>query len=121
MLAEVGAESVPMIDVFNKIDEVDPVEIERRRAADPNALWISARLGAGREELLARVAAELAMDAERAQFTLDDGRDDDRRLIADLYRHARVVSHTTADGRVSIEADVPRRWLNRFTRARVPA
>ena len=93
----------------------------KRGVADPNAVWVSARVGTGRDELLARVAAELAMDAERARFTLDEGRDDDRRLIADLYRHARVVSHTTAEGLVSIEADVPRRWLNRFMRVRVPA
>jgi GTPase len=121
VLAEVGAEAVPMIDVFNKIDEVEPAEVDRRRAADPQALWISARLGRGREALLTRVAAALSMDAERARFTLDAAQDADRLLIADLYRHARVVSHTSDEGRVSIEADVPRRWLGRFTRSRVPA
>jgi len=121
VLGEVGADSVAMIDVYNKIDEVDPAEIDRRHAADPNALWISAREGLGRAELLARVAAELEMDATRANFTLDERRDADRRLIADLYRHARVISHTADDGRVAIEADVPRRWLSRFNRVRVPA
>jgi GTP-binding protein HflX len=121
VLGEVGAGAVPMLDVYNKIDEVEPAEIERRVAADPQAIWISARSGIGREDLLARVSAALSMDAERTHFTLDDHRDTDRRLIADLYRHARVVSHTTSDGRVSIEADVPRRWLTRFVRTRVPA
>ena len=61
------------------------------------------------------------MDAERARFDLDDSREADQKLIADLYRHATVLSHTAKDGHVSIEADVPRRLIGRFTRARVPA
>ena len=34
-----------------------------------------------------------------------------------MYRHARVVSHVTNDGRVAIEADVPRRVLDRVKAA----
>jgi hypothetical protein len=34
-----------------------------------------------------------------------------------VYRHARVVSHVTNDGRVEIEADVPRRVLERVKTA----
>jgi hypothetical protein len=51
----------------------------------------------------------------------DDSREGDRKLVAGSYRHARVVSHVTDDDRISIEADIPRRFLPRFTRAKVPA
>jgi len=55
------------------------------------------------------------------RLEFDETREADRRLVADLYRHARVVSHVTEDARISIEADVPRRLMERFTRAKVPA
>jgi len=67
------------------------------------------------------IASRVAMDAERVRLEFDGGREADRRLVADLYRHARVISHVTSDDRVSIEADVPRRLLERFLRAKVPA
>jgi len=41
--------------------------------------------------------------------------------VADLYRHAGVLSHITIDDRMSIEAEVPRRLMDRFSRAQVPA
>jgi GTP-binding protein HflX len=121
VLTDVGAARVPTIDVFNKIDALAPADLEALRKAHAPALWISAVTGAGRDRLLAEMAARLAMDAERVRLEFDDSQERDRKLVADLYRHARVVSHVTKADRVSIEADVPRRMLPRFTRAKVPA
>jgi 50S ribosomal subunit-associated GTPase HflX len=67
------------------------------------------------------IATRLSMDAERLRFRLDERREADRRLVADLYRHARVVSHAATERGVTIEADVPRRLVARFRRAVVPA
>jgi GTP-binding protein HflX len=120
VLSGVGADHVPVIDVFNKIDRLEPAELARRQAADAAAIWISAREGRGREQVLAQVAERLAMDAERVRFDLNTALEADRRLLGELYRHARVVSHTGVDDRVAIEADVPRRLLGRL-RHRVPA
>jgi hypothetical protein len=47
-------------------------------------------------------------------FDANSSTDHDR--IAALYRHGRVHSHITTDGRVAIEADVPRRMLDRLSR-----
>ena len=121
VLADVGAARVPTIDVFNKIDALDTDDLETQKKAQPGAFWISARAGTGRERLLAELAARLSMDAERVRLEFDDSQERDRKLVADLYRHARVVSHVTRADRVSIEADVPRRMLPRFTRVKVPA
>jgi hypothetical protein len=44
-------------------------------------------------------------------FDSDDAGDQQR--MARLYRLARVVSHVTTDGRSVIEADVPRRLMER--------
>jgi hypothetical protein len=59
------------------------------------------------------------MDAERVHYDLDTTVAADRRLMGELYRHARVVNHTAADDQVSIDADVPRRLIGRLRRARV--
>jgi GTPase len=121
VLAEVGAGGVPVIEVFNKIDLLDRAERARLRASSDAGVLLSARQATGREALTAAIVVRLAMDAERVRLELDPTHEADRRLMADLYRHARVVSHTTADHLVSIEADVPRRLLGRYLRAKVPA
>ena len=121
VLIDVGAERVPVVEVFNKIDLLEPEALARLQTAHPDALFISASDATGRDELLSRVTATLAMDAERMRLEFDDGSAADRQLVADLYRHARVVSHVADEARISIEADVPRRLSARFLRAKVPA
>jgi GTP-binding protein HflX len=121
VLTDIGAGSVPVLEVFNKIDLVSASERRRLLAQHPGAACISARSGSGCEALLDSVAARVALDAERLSFEFDASREMDRRLVAELYRHARVISHLARDGRVTIEADVPRRLLERFARAKVPA
>jgi GTP-binding protein HflX len=121
VLAEIGAQHVPVVSVYNKIDRLEPAAMARLTAEHPDAVSLSARRGTGRGALLDVMASRLAMDVERLRLELDPTRDADRRLVADLYRHARVVSHTSDNGRVCIEADVPRRFVDRFIRASVPA
>jgi GTP-binding protein HflX len=121
VLLEVGAAQTPVLDVFNKCDRLSAGELTRLKAVHPNAVFVSARTGAGRAELLEIMTSRLAMDAERMQLEFDSAREADRRLMADLYRHARVMSHVTTNGRVAIEADVPRRLMERFARGKVPA
>lgn len=117
VLAEVGAGGVPTIDVINKSDRIAPAEREALAAARPGAVLVSAATGRGCDALVDRVAAALDMNAERVSMSFDSTREADRRLIAELYRHARVVSHHAEGGRVSIEADVPRRLLPRLGHA----
>jgi GTPase len=121
VLAAVGAEHVPAIDVFNKIDRLEEPERVALAAARPDAVFLSARDGTGREELLARLSARLDMDAERVHLTFDSSSDTDRKLMAELYRHARVVRHENEADRVSIEADIPRKLVPRFHRVTGPS
>jgi 50S ribosomal subunit-associated GTPase HflX len=112
---------VPVLDVFNKVDQLEASEREALRAANPDAVAISARDRVGREDLLAAIAGRLSLDATRVHLSLDSSLDADRRLLAELYRHARVMTQTETDAHVSIEAEIPRRLLPRFARATVPA
>ena len=61
------------------------------------------------------LASRLALDTRRITITFENGKDFDRQQIARLYRMARVVSHVATNGRVVIEADVPRRFIERLT------
>ena len=115
VLDEVGALEVPSIDVYNKLDQVTENELRRLREGDPACALISAKTGAGVDELLQMVASRLALDTRRITITFDSGKEFDRQQIARMYRVARVISHVATNGRVVIEADVPRRFIERLT------
>jgi GTP-binding protein HflX len=114
VLEEMGATETPVLDVYNKIDTI--TKDERRRIVErhPDAALISARSGAGVPGLLRTVTTRLGLDTRRVTMTFDIGKDADRRQIERLYRMARVISHVATGGRVVIEADVPRRNVDRL-------
>ena len=117
VLEEVGAANVPTLDVFNKCDLIDSGEADRLRRSRPEALYISALRRTGREDLIEAIAEKLELDTRRVTLEFDSDSAEDRERIARVYRHARVVSHVTNNGRVAIEADVPRRVLDRVKAA----
>lgn len=115
VLDDVGAGELPVIEAFNKIDVMGDDERRRLRRADPSCAVVSAVTGEGVDELLQMVAVHLALDTRRLTIAFDSSEAFDRQQIARLYRVARVVSHVATDGRVVIEADVPRRFIERLT------
>lgn len=122
VLHEVGADAVPMIEIYNKVDLISSDELARLKALHPDALFVSATQKRSRDAIITALVGRLSMDAERVTLRLRGSREKDRRVLADLYRFAKVISHVTDDDdRVIVEADVPRRMLPRFRRARVPA
>ena len=118
VLEEVGATDVPRIDVFNKIDRLTPDERRRLAEGDPSAVLISAATGQGIDDLLETVAARLALDQQRVALDFDLASVQDRDLLAWLYRHARVHTQVTREEHAFIEADVPRRLLDRIDRVK---
>jgi GTP-binding protein HflX len=117
VLEEVGAANVAMVDVFNKCDLIDSGEADRLRRSRPEVLCISALKRRGRDELVKAIVEKLEMDTRRVTLEFDTESAEDRERIARVYRQARVVSHVTNGGRVAIEADVPRRVLDRVRAA----
>src|SRR5688500_19242732 len=115
VLDEVGAADVAVLDVYNKVDMLSADEQRRLQTADPAAALVSARTGTGLAELLQMVASRLALDTRRITITFDSSADFDRQQISRLYRIARVISHVATNGKVVIEADVPRRFIERLT------
>jgi GTP-binding protein HflX len=116
VLAEVDADKVPCIEVFNKCDRLSESERARLRAVHPGAWCVSALTGEGRDDLIAAMEARLAFDTAHVTMEFDTG-EEDRERIASLYRLGRILRHVSTNGRVSIEAEVPRRVLDRFQTA----
>jgi 50S ribosomal subunit-associated GTPase HflX len=82
----------------------------------PGALCVSAITGEGRDDLIAAMESRLALDTAKVLMEFEAG-DADRDRIAHLYRIGRILRHVAVDGRVSIEAEVPRRVLDHFPSA----
>jgi GTP-binding protein HflX len=114
VLEEVGATDVPLLEVYNKTDQLTVVERTRLQERDPASVCISALNGDGVDELVETLASRLALDVRRITAIFDPADPADRERIARLYRHARVLVHESRDGQVSIVADVPRRLIARL-------
>jgi GTP-binding protein HflX len=118
VLDEVGAMEVPLVEVYNKTDQMTADERARLQERDPAAVCISALKGDGVDELVETIASRLALDVRRITAIFDPIDPASRERIARLYRHARVLVHESRDGQVSIVADVPRRLLGRLDLAK---
>jgi GTPase len=115
VLDEVGAGDVPVLEVYNKADMLTADERRRLGTRFPSAAVISASTGEGVAALIGTVAARVGLDTRRVAITFDSGKHTDRRRIARLYQVARVISHVATGDRVVIEADVPRRYIERVS------
>ena len=115
VLEDVGAGEVPTLVVFNKCDLLSSDELARLKTMYPAAVFVSALRGMGQSDLLEIVASRLEMDTELVRLTFDPDSVTHRKAIADLYRQARVLTHVALEDTVMIEAEVPRRLLERLS------
>jgi GTP-binding protein HflX len=115
VLAEIGADRIPCIEVYNKVDRLEGVvpHVERDASGRPARVWISARSGAGLDLLKGLLEEVLGGGIERRMLTLSA---DQGELRARLYREARVLSDEP-DGeggwRLSVEFPASARSLRR--------
>jgi GTP-binding protein HflX len=104
VLREIDAESVPELVVINKSDAADPLTIARLRRRERSSVVVSARTGAGVEELLAAVEAALPVLELRVRVLLPYDRGD---LVAKIHSQGEVETQEhTGDGTL-LAARVP--------------
>jgi len=121
VLEEVGASRVPAIEVFNKCDRLDEGERARIEALYAGALCVSALNGEGRDEVIAAMETRLKLDTATVTFEFDPQNPFDRERIADLYRFGHVTRHIASDSTITVEAELPRRLLERFQKEELDA
>ncbi len=114
VLAEIGADELPVELVLNKIDTLDP--LRRRRLANrfPGALHVSARTGEGLDELRARIAQRFAHRYEPVELLVPY---EEGGKLAELYALGPPIeSRTDREDGVLIRARLPEREVRRFAR-----
>ncbi len=117
VLGEIGAENVPLLQVYNKVDLMPGIapKIERDDNGRPQAVWLSAHTGAGGELLLEAVAELLSDGVIRQWLRLPAHR---ARLRARLYRQNAVVEELYGNnGESELDVCIPEADLRRILRA----
>ncbi len=114
VLAEIGAEDVPRIEIFNKIDLLPghPPGLDRDALGRPRRVWVSAATGVGLDLLLAAIAELTRGDELHRLLVLGP---EDGRLRAWAFSHARVLADRAKEaGGWEMELMVPRQTLDRL-------
>ena len=114
VLAEIGADAIPTLMVFNKVDLLGDkfACVERDEHGKPFRAWVSARTGAGIDELLAAISELIGGDMMTTTLTLTPAQGRQR---ARLYRLGVVKEENTTDeGNTVIKLQMPRADLVRL-------
>ena len=122
VLLEIGADEVPVLEVFNKIDLLENFtpRVERNEDGVPVRVWVSAVTGAGIPELFDAVVERLAEDVVH-QFVLLGPKDGKIRAL--LHQSGSVLSEEHRDNGDSVmEVRLQSRdWFQLLSRAGVRA
>lgn len=117
VLADIGAGQVPELVVINKSDLADPLVIARVRAREQHCVVVSARTGAGLDELLAAIEVDLPHPTEEVDLLVPFDRGD---LVARVHEQGRQVSvDYTGEGAV-VRAVVGGQLAAELTEAALP-
>jgi len=95
VLAEIHADSIPQIVVFNKIDVTgEPAHAERDSAGNMARVWLSAQSGDGVDLLLAALAEHFQQQHQLQHLALPP---EAGRLRASLYERFGIVTETVRE------------------------
>ncbi len=114
VLRQIGAHEVPQIEVYNKIDLLDDSgpRVERSEDGLVGRIWLSARTGAGIDELRACLADFFHQARVRRVVRLEPS---EGRLRARLFEAGKVLSETpTAAGGWEIVVELSRLAFDRL-------
>ncbi|WP_095063878.1 ribosome rescue GTPase HflX [Pseudomonas sp. Irchel s3f19] len=114
VLGEIGAEGLPILEVYNKLDLLEDVEPQIQRDADgkPERVWVSARDGRGLELVGQAIAELLGDDLFVGTLCLEQRF---ARLRAQFFALGAVQSEEhDEEGRSLLSVRLPRVELNRL-------
>jgi len=114
VLGEIGANELPMLEVYNKVDLMEGIEPQIQRDADgkPQRVWVSARDGLGLDLVRQAIAELLGNDLFVGTLRLPQRLG---RLRAQFFELSAVQRETHDDeGGSLLEVRLPRIELNRL-------
>jgi GTP-binding protein HflX len=104
VLAELGADAKRMLTVFNKTDAADEAQLLRARALAPDAIFVSARSGAGLEVLEERCLELIADAFGQLRLLIPHARYD---LVARAHQIGHVQEEEQRDEGVFLQVRIP--------------
>jgi len=115
VLEEIGAEHLPRIQVYNKIDILNlPPRVDRAESGMPVRVWLSSRTGLGVDALLGAIAEYLQVAMLKCTVRLTAG---EARLRARLYEMGAVVTERLrAEGGWELDLELDRRGFDDLNR-----
>ena len=120
VLREIGAEDIPQLMVYNKVDLLgETSRIERNREGLPVKVWVSSLTGQGKDELLSAITECLASDVIETSIMLSPA---DGRIRAQLFELGAVIGETTCeDGSIEMRLKIEESSLRKITQGRQTA
>jgi GTP-binding protein HflX len=114
VLHEIGADEVPTLEVYNKIDGLEGVEprIDRDDQGVPVRVWLSARTGVGTDLLIQALRERLANDMFHEIVELDHNQGQFRAML--FAQNAVVDEQFTDDGRIRLEVRLQEKELRKI-------
>ena len=96
VLTEIGADQVPQIKVYNKIDlvEDEKARVEKDSEGQVHSAWLSAQTGDGIEDLILAIQDFFHLEHEVLDLSLSAA---DGRLHALLHQSGQVLAENTTD------------------------
>lgn len=109
VLTELDADEIPMVMVFNKIDQLESEEqMHILRTQYPEAVPISAQSGDGITDLMNLLAERFASQGATVYLSIPYT---EGKTLDLLYKHGTVVDTDYADNAIHVEARLPSRYL----------
>jgi GTPase len=117
VLGEIGAGEVPEIVVINKADEADPIEVEGLRLSERGSVVVSARTGAGIDDLLREIERLLPRHDQQVTVTIPYHRGD---LVSRAHQEGEVLAVRHGQDGTELTARVPPGLAAELGRLEVP-
>jgi GTP-binding protein HflX len=112
VLAEIGADEVPRLRVYNKVDLLDPPDANELVIRDPGSIAISALSGDGLEELRDRIESAFEATLRPLELLLPYS---EGAALAELHDLAGDLEREDRPEGVLVRASVPAPLAHRFT------
>lgn len=118
VIAEVGAQGIPELVVFNKADLLDDSQRLVLHGLAPDAVFVSARTGEGIEDLKHRIDTALPIPDREVTVVVPYDRGD---LVAELHERNRVLSTDYVEEGTRVRAFVSAEMLAKLSGFEVSA
>ncbi len=114
VLEELGADNKKIIMVMNKIDSAnDDAQIYELKSLYPEAVWTSARTGAGLNELLSKIEVMISDSSKSMKLLIPHS---EYKAVAELHKLGAISLQRNVDEGIEILARVPTRLFDAFSK-----